>query len=401
MATLMLEPFGGLAGDMLLAALLDLGDPRFTIRDLEDLSSRLVGQEARLTVSEVRRGGMRATHLEVVTPEGADPPQRRCGELLEMLERASLQGRALARARAVLLRLAEAEGEIHGVPPEQVHFHEVGAIDTLVDVAGAAFALERLEVEHVHSTPPLVGAGTVHTAHGVLPVPAPATARILQGIPHRLCGAGEPGERLTPTGAVLLAELTDSFDPPELFCASAIGYGAGTADFAAGPANLLRVQLGDGGVGARRWAWLLEVTLDDTTGEEIGFLLEELRGAGALEAWSAAASMKKGRPGVVVSALAREDARAALERVVLDHTQSLGLRWLRVERLECARETVQARLHGEVVRVKVRRRPGAVEVEALDLSPEHEDLARLARATGRPLRELEREAIEAVLADSG
>jgi uncharacterized protein (DUF111 family) len=111
--------------------------------------------------------------------------------------------------------------------------------------------------------------------------------------------------------------------------------------------------------------------------------------------------MKKGRPGVVVSALAREDARAALERVVLDHTQSLGLRWLRVERLECARETVQARLHGEVVRVKVRRRPGAVEVEALDLSPEHEDLARLARATGRPLRELEREAIEAVLADSG
>jgi len=395
---LLVEPFGGMAGDMLLAALLDLNDPRFALADLEELAQALVGGEARLAVSETERGGLRGRRLEVHTPESHHPPHRHISDLLDLLARAPLGERARDRAAAVLWRIAEAEAAVHGIPPEEVHFHEVGAVDTLIDVAGAALALERLGVERVFATPPLVGSGTVRCAHGVLPVPAPATAILLSDLPHR---PGGEGERLTPTGAALLAELVDSFESPGVFQSRAAGYGAGRADFQDGPPNLVRVRLGEAGSGARREAWLLEVTLDDTTGEELGFALDELYAAGALEAWTVPVAMKKGRPGVVLSALARDDARAALERVIFSHTPTLGLRWTRVERAECARETVEVLIQGEPVRVRVRRRPGAEEVLAFDLSPEHDDLARLARRTGRPLRMLEREAIDAALADFG
>ena len=398
MAILLVEPFGGMAGDMLLAALLDLGDPRFNLATLDELARALVGGEARLSASEAERGGLRGTHLEVHTPESHHAPHRHIADLLALLERAPLGEAARQRSAAVLWRNAEAEATVHGIPPAEVHFHEVGAVDTLIDVAGAALALERLGVERVHATPPLVGSGMVTCAHGILPVPAPATAILLAGLPHLL---GGEGERVTPTGAALLAELVDSFEPPGVFRGRAVGYGAGRADFTGGPPNLVRVQLGEAGNGARRAAWLLEVTLDDTTGEELGFALEELYAAGALEAWTSAVAMKKGRPGVILSALAREDAREALERVVFNHTPSLGLRWTRVERAECARETVEVLVQGEPVRVQVRRRPGAPEVEAVDLSPEHDDLARVARRSGKPLRLLEREASEAALADFG
>jgi uncharacterized protein (TIGR00299 family) protein len=397
MDTLRLEPFGGLAGDMLLAALLDLRDPRFALEHLAELARALVGDEARLALSEAERGGLRGAHRDVQTPESRRAPHRHHADLLGLLERAPLGEAARARSAAVLWRLAEAEAAVHGIAPQEVHFHEVGAVDTLIDVAGTALALERLGVERVFATPPLVGSGTVRCAHGVLPVPAPATAILLRDLPHR---PGGEGERLTPTGAALLAELVDSFDPPGVFLGRAAGYGAGRADFKDGPPNLARVQLGEVGAGARREAWLLEVTLDDTTGEELGFALDELYAAGALEAWTSPVAMKKGRPGVVLSALAREDARGALERVVFGHTPTLGLRWTRVERAECDRETVQVTVQGEPVRVRVRRRPGA-EVQALDLSPEHDDLARVARRTGQPVRTLEREAIDAALADWG
>ncbi|MEM7308639.1 MAG: nickel pincer cofactor biosynthesis protein LarC [Planctomycetota bacterium] len=396
MSTLFLEPFGGLAGDMLLAALLDLGDPRFALGDLQALAAALVGDEAVLGAEEAVRGGLRGTLLRVETPESAAAPHRRLADLVALLGRPDLAGfseRARRRAVGVLERLAQAEGEVHGRPPAEVHFHEVGAVDTLIDVAGAAFALERLEVERVHATPPLVGSGTVTCAHGELPVPAPGTAALLRGLPSR---PGGGGERLTPTGAALLAGLVDSFEPPAPWTVERIGYGAGRRDPREGPANLVRAQLGAAGSGAgRRTAWLLEVNLDDATGEELGFLLEELRAAGALEAWSTAVQMKKSRPGAIVSALARGGRREALERVVFEHSPTLGLRWTAVERTECERETLRVEVLGHAVSVQVRRRPGQGEAGELDLFPEYDDLARAARAAGRPLRAVERLAIEA------
>lgn len=393
MSTLLIEPFGGLAGDMFLAALLDLGHPAFGLAELEGFVAALLPGECRLARREVRRGSLRATHLSVETDESRDPPHRHLKDLLAILEESPLGTRARERAEGALRRIGEAEALVHGTTVERVHFHEVGAVDTLVDVCGAAFALERLGVERVLARPPYVGGGSVHCAHGEMPVPAPGTLAILGTRPWIL-GAG--GERLTPTGAALFAELAE--DAPEglAFAADAVGYGAGTREPAQGPPNLVRVQwsASDGAAGEGETVELLAFNLDDATGEEIGFLVGALREAGALDAWTEAAQMKKDRPGVVVSALCRPEGRAALEAVAFAHSPTLGVRWSRWTRTVCARETRTVRLEGLAVRVKLRRRPGATSLERSDLSPEHDDLAALARRTGIALRTLEARAVE-------
>ncbi len=389
MTTLYVEPFGGMAGDMLLAALLDISDPRFRLDDLRALAEALVPGEARIDQEEVKRGGLRGTLLRVRTPETESPPHRHLADLERLLERAPLSEAARERTAAGLRRIAEAEARVHGAAVEEIHFHEVGAVDVLVDVGGAVLALERLGVERVLATPPITGTGTVRCAHGLLPVPAPGTAEILRGLPHSIDG-GE-GERLTPTGAALLAELVDSFEPPGGFRASAIGYGAGARSGEGGPPNLVRVQLGEEseptGVGT---AWLMEFNLDDLSGERVGFCVQELRAAGALEVWSAPCQMKKDRPGVIVSALCREELRERLESIAFAHTPTLGVRWLRTRRTECRRRTIEVELSGETVRVVLREPP--VPGLAVEISPEHDDLAALARKRNRPLAELERRA---------
>jgi uncharacterized protein (DUF111 family) len=231
-----------------------------------------------------------------------------------------------------------------------------------------------------------------------MPVPVPATAELLRGLPHALGGGGE---RLTPTGAALLCEYVASFEPPGAFIASAIGYGAGHRDPRTGPPNILRVQLGRElalpAPGAT--ALLIECNLDDMTGEELGFLVQRLREAGALEAWTAPVQMKKDRPGVIVSALCREDRRAELERVFFDHSTTLGVRWMRWQRTECARESAEIDVRGHELRVQRRIRPGAVDepLAERDLAVEYDDAAALARVLGITLREAERLAIAAAL----
>lgn len=429
MTVLYVEPFGGMAGDMFLAACLDLGDPRFDLAALRAFCRAFLGTAVSLELRSVQRGALRATHLSVATSESAaashapvgalgaaapDPGlvpvevvfhalepagpavERGLAELLAVARRAPLSPRGLERVARVLRRIAEAEARVHGLDVDRVHFHELGALDTLVDVCGAVFALEALGVERVHASAPLVGAGTIRCAHGEVPVPAPGTAELLKGVPWT---GGASGERTTPTGAALLAALVDAFEPPAGFACERIGYGAGTRDPKDGPANALRVQLGRTTAHApsTREAWLLECNLDDASGEEIGFLLGELRAAGALEAWTQSLSMKKDRPGVLVAALCRAEQRAALEQPFWAHTPSLGVRWTRVERTELAREELAVELRSARVRLKLRRPPGRA-VSALDLSPEHDDLAALARSTGIALRELEREAIALALA---
>jgi len=394
--TLLIEPFGGLAGDMLLAALLDLGDPRFDLELLRAFARELVPDGVELEARRVRRGAFEGTHLSVVTAESADPPERHLAELLDMIAASGLPERARGRAATALEALATAEGKVHGVDPAKVHFHEVGAVDTLVDVGGAALALERLGVERVLATAPLVGSGSVRCAHGEMPVPVPAVTELLRDRPLRY---GGEGERLTPTAAAILASWVEDFEPREVLRSGAVGYGAGTRDPREGPPNLARVQLAEVSAGAdsRREAWLMEVHLDDATGEELGWCLEALRDAGALDAWSTPVHMKKGRPGVQLSALCRAEGRAALEAVVFERTPSLGLRWTRVERTECEREEVRLELEGHTVRLKLRRRPdypGRSADGELDASPEYEDLAKLARTKGWSLREAERRVLE-------
>lgn len=389
---LYLEPVGGLAGDMLLAALLDLGHPAFTLADLERLARALVPERLELVCSEAVRGGFRVRRLDLETAESERPPVRNLADLLRLLAGSGLSASARARAERVLRRLAQAEARVHGIALEEVHFHEVGAVDTLVDVGGVALALERLGVTRVLSSAPYVGGGIVLGAHGIMPVPTPGTMELLRGVPVR---TGPGGERVTPTGAALLAELVERYEPEETLAFEHTGFGGGLREPKEGPANLVRVSLArvaGGGAGAE--AWQLECNLDDQSGEELAFLAEELRAAGALDVWITPVVMKKGRPGHVVAALARAETRAALEERLWRCSSTLGLRWWRTERREAAREVHALELHGREVRVKVRRRPGGVGVDASDLSPEYEDLAALARAGKGSFASLEREALE-------
>lgn len=391
---LLIEPFGGLAGDMFLAALLDLGDERFDLAQLQRLATELVPEGCQLELARTQRASISALSLLVQTPESAHPPHRHLSDLLEMLDACSLGIDATERAGRVLRRIAEAEAQVHGTSVEGVHFHEVGAVDTLIDVAGACLGLERLGLERVLSTTPYAGSGSVRCAHGEMPVPAPGTLGILRGLPFQ---RGPGGERLTPTGAALLAEFVDHFEPSEALISHAVGYGAGQRDPEQGPPNLVRLSLVEssssiGNDPGYETAWLLECNLDDASGEELGFLLQELRSHGALEAWSAPVQMKKDRPGVILSALARAEQRAALERLCFEHSPTLGLRWSVVQRRECERELLELQIDGERMRFKLRL-PMAGRPRAGDLFVEYDDLARLARKRGQGLREVERQVL--------
>jgi pyridinium-3,5-bisthiocarboxylic acid mononucleotide nickel chelatase len=405
MTTLYIEPFGGMAGDMFLAALLDLGDERFRLADLEQLAEELVPGEARLSLERVWRGSLSGALLNVVTPETEAPPHRGYAELEALLRAAPSLTRAAAdRACDVLWRIAEAEARVHDTTPDQIHFHEVGAVDSLIDVGGAALALERLGIERVLSSPPITGTGTVRCAHGEMPVPAPATAELLKGREVVVGGGG--GERLTPTAAAILATWTEDFSAPGAFLPAAIGYGAGQRDPSEGPPNLVRVQLGEvpgkaGDAAGSARAWLLEVNLDDMTAEEIGHALVAVRKAGALEAWTAPIHMKKDRPGTLLSALAREADRPALEASLFEWTTTLGVRWRECQRTECGRRELEVQISGQAVRVKLRQRPdypGSAPPGERDLAPEHDDIVRAAEALGLTLREARSRAIQAALA---
>ncbi|MDE0892076.1 MAG: nickel pincer cofactor biosynthesis protein LarC [Planctomycetota bacterium] len=396
MTTLYIEPFGGFAGDMFLGALLDLGDERFGFSQLESLAAELVGEECELEHERTRRGSIAGTHFTLRTVESADPPHRHLSDLIELLGRASLSELTRSRCVKALTLLAEAEARVHDIPVEQVHFHEVGAVDTLVDIAGAMLALELLDVTRVHASAPLVGEGTVRCAHGEMPVPAPAVAELLRGVEY-LTGGG--CERLTPTGACVLMTIVDEWAAPAAFRLARAGYGAGTKDPSVGPPNLCRVQLAledsERTGRALTRVWQVECNLDDTTGEELGWCLSGLREAGALDVWSVPVGMKKGRPGVVVCALSRAGDRPAIEEVLFSRTPTLGLRWRELERSECERDQLEVEVLGRTVRVK--RRLGGASVGVADLSPEQDDLEALARETGLPLREVGRLAIEAAL----
>lgn len=376
-----LDCVGGLAGDMLLAALLDAGAPE---EELRELPGRLGLDGVELRLERVERHGIGALHLDVFDRgESAESgPPRSWVSIRDQLGGAELDESVRSRALSVLGRLAEAEGGIHGVSPEEVHFHELGAVDTLVDVVGAVTLLESLGVERLVCSPLPLGRGTVRSAHGALPLPAPATARLLQGA--QVVGVELDAELVTPTGAALATALADDWGPIPAMRLERDGFGAGTSDFAE-RANVVRVLLGESD-GERAPAVhdvvLLETNLDDLIPEFIPDAIERCLAAGALDVWTAPVTMKKGRPGLIFSALARPADQNRVGRAMLEHTSALGVRVSSWRRYELDREWRSVEVDGHEVRIKLGRLDGRI----VNVAPEHDDCAAVARATGRPIK---------------
>jgi hypothetical protein len=386
-----LDAWSGVAGDMWVGALLDAGVPLALLRAAV-ASLKLPGVSIR--AERVLRGGLSGTHFLVdvggvsaFEPRGAAGHARvRIGngghahrglrEIEDIVGRAELPGSVKERCRQVYHAIGEVEAAAHGCAIDEVHFHEVGAEDTIVDVVCACLGTHLLGIERLHAHGIEVGSGTVRAAHGVLPVPAPATAALLRGIPVR--AGGLAGERTTPTGAALLRTLVHEFDVPASYVAESIGYGAGTRDDPKVP-NLLRLTVGRA-VEPTSATDLVELQcqLDTATGEQIGWLLDELLRRGAADAFVGPVQMKKGRPGFLVTVLC-DDARVpAITDLLLEESTSLGVRSRRVGRrvLERWQETRDTELGP--VRWKVARLPSG----ALSARPEDDEVRRLCAELG-------------------
>jgi len=385
---LILEPVGGIAGDMFLAAALDLGVDRAALE--AQLRTLAVGP-FRLELTHKHDSAIHGTHLDVVA-EGEQPHARGLSEILAIIERSGLAPRAKVAARALFERIGRAEAKVHGIPVDEVHFHEVGAVDSIVDLCGAAVVLDLLGWPRVVCAPPELGRGVVKTAHGPMPVPPPAVLEILAGKPVR--PGGPPGEAVTPTGAAILAELCE-LGPLPAFTPGRIGYGLGTKQWPDRP-NLLRMTLGTvapverGGVsGGDRPAgadalWVLEANLDDCSGQLVARAIEAALEAGALDAWAAPLTMKKGRPGVLLGALCEEARRAAVTAAIFAETTTLGVRRHAVEREILGRRWEAVETPYGQVRVKVALQ-GEREVGA---QPEYDDCLARARERGVAVREV-------------
>ena len=376
-----LDCVGGLAGDMLLAALLDAGAELETLRQVP-VALGLEGVE--IGVERVERQGIGALHLRIEAPDGHD--HRHYAAIRDLVAGAELPERARARSLEAFGRLAEVEGGIHGLPPDEVHFHELGSHDTLIDVCGAFVLLDELRVERVASSPLPFARGFVKAAHGVLPLPAPATLGLLQGA--SLVGVDTEAELVTPTGAAIAATVVDEWGALPPLTLEAVGYGAGTRNFDDRP-NVVRVVLGAEVGRPKGRVVLLETNLDDFAPELVPDAVERCFEAGALDVWTVPAQMKKGRPGFVFSVLARPEVQGELARVLLEETSALGIRVSRLDRYELDREERSVDLEGGSVRVKV----GLLDGRVVNLAPEHDDCAALARSAGRSVKSVWAEAL--------
>lgn len=384
-----LDCFSGVSGDMCLGALVDAGVPLEAIR--EALATLPVGGYS-LSASPTTRGGIAATRVEVSLDESHHHPHRGLSDVLAAIEGGELPEDVVERSAAVFRNLAEAEARVHGIDVERVHFHEVGAVDAICDVVGTVFGLRELGVEELRFSTVMLGGGTVRAAHGTLPVPAPATAELLKGLP----AAGGPVEveLTTPTGAAILKTLGSPSPRWPAMSVETVAYGAGGRDLEEHP-NALRLVVGaappQDGAGADL-AWVLETNLDDMTGEEVGYCAEKLLAAGALDVFCVPVQMKKGRPGVLLTVLCRPEELRAMEALLWRHTSTLGVR-RRLCRRSCLRreERTAATPWGDV-RLKV----AYVGEEEVRCEPEYEDCRAIAEERGLPLREVYRAARRAV-----
>ena len=374
---LYLDCVGGLAGDMLLAALVDAGAPADV---LERLPSALRLDGVRVSITRVHRQGIAATRVVVEGSNGSARGER-YADLRDRLEAAPLSDAVRARSVDTLTRLAGAEGAIHGVPFEEVRFDELGA-DTLVDLCGAFALLDALGVRRVVCSPLPFSRGLIDSRAGRLPSPAPATLRLLRGAP--LVGVPEPGELVTPTGAAIASVVADAWGELPSMALGEVGYGAGARALESRP-NVVRAVLGTSTeVPQRHEVLLLEANVDDMMPELVPDAAERCREAGAIDVWTSPAAMKKGRPGVILSAIVRPDAEIPVATALLEHSTTLGVRVARLYRHELEREVREVEVFGHRVRVKA----GLLGGRVVNVAPEHDDCAAVASKTGRPVKQV-------------
>jgi uncharacterized protein (TIGR00299 family) protein len=380
--------FSGAAGDMILAALVHAG---LELDRLREIVSRLNLPDVKVEAEPVQRGGLAATHIKVTVGPRACSHHRHLSDILEIVASARLSAGVADQARRVFTRLAQAEAAAHGIPIEKVHFHEVGAADALVDVVGACAGLEALGVETIVCSPIPTGSGTVRCEHGLLPVPAPATAELLRGVPLAPCD--EPAELATPTGAAILTTLADSFGPLPAMRIESIGYGAGSRENRSRP-NVLRLligQLAPIAADEEDRLLVLETQVDDATGQAVAFAATRLLEAGALDVFSVPIGMKKGRPGQLLTVLCRPEDAAAMEDILFGEIGTLGVRRHECLRRKLTRGQVTVQTRFGPIRVKVGRRAEQV----LHAWPEYEDCAAAARESGAPLHAVQDAALRA------
>jgi len=377
--------FSGAAGDMILGALIAAGLDADELRaDLGKLN--LDGYE--LEIRRIRKQGFDAVKVDVKITE--QQTHRHLRHITEIIDASRLSGDVTRRAKQVFHRLAEAEAKVHGTTVEEIHFHEVGAVDAIVDVVGAAIGFERLGLERIVCSPIPTGSGTITCAHGVMPVPAPAVAELLVGVPLAACD--EVGELTTPTGAAILTTTAESYGPLPPMRIARTGYGAGSRDGASRP-NVLRLIVGESLASDSQTDEVvsLEANLDDATGEQIGYACERLLEAGALDVCTIPIIMKKGRPGVVLSVLCSSEKEADCRRIIFTETTTFGIR-----RRTCSRHKLQRRSRVVATRYgEIRVKLGILEGAVVRASPEYDDCAGAARTHGVALREVMDAALEA------
>lgn len=378
MRVAILDPFSGIAGDMLLGALVQVGlDPEW----LRALPNALGIEQIGVEIREVIRGEIVCQKVDFDIPP--QPHGRHIDEIRSLVAKSGAPARVRELSDRAFTAIATAEGEIHGLPPEKVHLHEVGAVDAILDVVGTIWGFEMLGVERIYCGPIALGDGTVKAAHGMLPVPAPATLKLLEGHPVRPGPEGS-GELVTPTGAALVRVLSSGPSPTE-FVPRRSGFGAGTKDFR-GRANALRVILADSISSGAAIEELIELVcdIDDMTPEYLAAVADRVRESAALDVTLLPVSMKRGRPGTRVEVLCRTADAAHLEEQLLVETTTIGVRQRTVRRRALPRDMIQLTVLGHAIAAKVVTLPTG----SRRAKPEFADVQRVALATGRPLRDI-------------
>lgn len=381
-----LDCFAGISGNMLLGAFLSTGLPEQVLRD--ELR-KLPLTDYELIIQRVEKQGISAMYVDVKVEEHHHH-HRHLPDIFKIIDESSLDQPVKDDAKKIFTVLAKAEAKVHGTTMGKIHFHEVGAVDSIVDIVGTAIALHYLDVGPIYASPLHVGSGFVKCSHGLMPVPAPATAELLQGIPY---SAGDIAKELvTPTGAAVLAALGTGFGTmPEIFVSQNIGYGAGTWELEI--PNVLRMHIGVLEESANEQVVVLEANIDDLNPQIYHYVMEELLAVGALDVWLTPIMMKKGRPATKMSVLLKEKLRDKVENIVFQETSTIGLRYYRADRTVAERKSISVETQWGEIRVKQSYYKGIL----CNTCPEYEDCRRVAAAHHVPLKMIQQAAIAAAL----
>jgi len=386
MRTLYFDCFAGASGDMILGAMVAAGVDTVVLR--EQLS-RLGVDGFNINFDTVTRSGLSATYARVETAH--EHKHRHLSDIKKIIESSGVSDKAKTLSIEIFTRLAEAEACVHNEPVEHVHFHEVGALDAIVDIVGAAICFDLLQIDRFVSSPLHVGSGTIEMAHGRFPVPPPAVAELLKGVPFY--SSDIAGELLTPTGAAIITTVCKEFGPLPQMTTEAVGYGAGTRQYKDFP-NVLRVLLGEteAGGGTDERLWMIETNIDDMSPQLLGHVMDRAFELGALDCYFTPVQMKKNRPGVLLSVLCERDRKELLMKLLFTETTTLGVRSYEVERRALRRSVTQVETAYGPINVKVAHLNGQVVNEM----PEFEDVRAAATKAGVPLKVVE-DAVRAAL----